>query len=190
MKTLERLNVNDITIVLADLQPEIIASANRTLAEKDLRKAVSILVEGAEILDIPVFISVVSLHPDLYPNVIDEISAYVPTIRSTSNVLDDGPSLERFSTQTRSTIILGGVATELVVVQSALEARRLGYDVHLLTDVCGGLSERTEKATFKQLEGAGVTLSSVAVFLSSLLPPTDDPRFALMFRTLGRFLDN
>lgn len=187
MNTLQKLNASEVIVVLVDLQPEILKVANKTIVEATLLQAVSIFIEGANILDIPVFISGVKMQPDKDLKTIDELVEYPVMIRSTAGVFDDDTSLKAIASYKKPVIVLGGVATELAVVQAALGALRNGFDVYLLTDVCGGLSGRTEQAAFRQLEKAGATLSSVAAFLSSLMPPPIDPRANSLFATLARF---
>lgn len=188
LNPLEKLIANDTLIMLVDLQPEIVAAANKTTAQTSIRQATSVLLEGAKILEIPVFLSAVPLQPDVQPTLISELENYPVIIRSTAGVFDDPVSQHSIGNYDRRVIILGGVATELTVLQSALGARRLGYTVYLLTDLCGGLSDRTEQATFRQLESAGVVLSSVAAFLSSLMPPPTDPKANALFAALSRFM--
>ncbi|AXI03946.1 isochorismatase family protein [Aquirhabdus parva] len=187
MSTLDKLNPDNVLIVLADLQPPILAAANKTNPEANLKRAVSVLTEGAKVLDIPIFTSAVPLQPDTAPALIDELSSQTIVVRTTPGVFDDVASQQTIANHKRSVIAIGGVASELAVLQTALGARRLGYDVYLLTDVSGGLSDRTEQAAFRQLEAAGVTLSSVAGFLSSLIPPPEDPRGQSIFAALARF---
>lgn len=188
MNLLEKLNTNDVIIVLADLQPEILVAANKTNPENNLRRAASILNEGAKVLNIPIFLSAVSLQPDTDPNLIEELNIHPFVVRSTAGVFDHEESKQLISNYKRKTIVLGGVATELAVLQAALGARRLGYTVYLLTDLCGGLSDRTEQAVFRQLEAVGVIPSSVAALLSSLMPASNDPKAKLLFTALSRFL--
>ncbi|MBO9675299.1 MAG: isochorismatase family protein [Sphingobacteriaceae bacterium] len=188
MNHVQKIDLNNVIIVLADLQPEIILAANRTISEESLRKAVSVLIEGADILNIPVFLSGVPLKAGVSPNPIEELSKHTMVVRSTAGIFEDGSNLKIIKKYKRSSILLGGVATELAVIQAALGALRNGYNVFLLTDICGGLSDRTEQAAFRQLEKEGVILSSVPAFLSSLMPQINDLQTKSLFAALARFL--
>ncbi len=61
----------------------------------------------------------------------------------------------------RRKVLLGGVLSEGAVLQSALNLKRAGLDVSIIVEACAGLSERSEAAAFRQLEGAGVHVTSI-----------------------------
>ena len=117
---------------------------------------------------------------------IEELDGKPPVVRSTVGVLDHAESRKLLVAHNRRVVAIGGVSSEVAVLQSVLGARRLGYSVHVLVDVCGSLSERTEQAAFRQMEQAGATLSSVPSFLTGLTPDLDDPRFQAVLGLLSR----
>lgn len=68
----------------------------------------------------------------------------------------------------RKTLLISGVATELAVQLPALTAADLGYNVYVVLDACGGMSERTEEAALRRLAKAGVTTVSVMTLAGEL----------------------
>lgn len=187
MQAPARLNADDTIIVLSDLQPQIVARGTRTSSEDDLRKAVSILVEAAGALGLPVFSSVVPWAAGGAPETIDELSGVPSLARSTVGVFDDENSRRAIAEHGRSVIAIGGVSSEVAVLHATLGALRAGHTVHVLTDACGGFTERTENAAFRQMEAAGATMSSVASFLAGVMPSITDPRAQAIFAGLSRF---
>jgi nicotinamidase-related amidase len=70
----------------------------------------------------------------------------------------------------RKVLIIGGFATEAVVLHAVLDARAQGYEVLVPVDVCGGLSERTEQAALRQIIAAGAITTSVVSIATKLAP--------------------
>lgn len=171
-------------IVLADLQPQIVARS-RTNPEASLRRASGVLVEGANLLGIPVLRSIIRLGPGTVPETIEELRGEPPLIRSTVGVLDDEGSRDALRAHGRFTIAIGGVSSEIAVLHAVLGARRLAYSVHVLVDVCGSQSERAEQVAFRQMEAAGATLSSVSSLLTGLAPDLNGPDFPVIFGLLS-----
>lgn len=61
------------------------------------------------------------------------------------------------------------MTSEIVVLHTALAALADGYDVIVLVDASGGISERTENAALRQIEAAGGTVTSVASLVTSMV---------------------
>ena len=92
MQTPARFDADDAIIVLSDLQPQIVARGSRTNPENDLRKAVSILVEAADVLGVPMFSSVVLWGAGGVAETIDELKGLPSMARSTVGVFEDEDS--------------------------------------------------------------------------------------------------
>ncbi len=56
------------------------------------------------------------------------------------------------------------------MLHAALDAQKQGYQGIVAVDARGGLSERTEQAALRQMEGAGVLISSVVSIATKLAP--------------------
>lgn len=178
------LVADDLVIVLTDLQPQIV-ERSRSNPEPKLRRAAGILVEGAIAFKIPVLRSVIRLGPGTEPEAIEELAGEAPVIRSTVGVLDHEESRDALAAHNRSTIAIG-VSSEVAVLHAVLGARRRGYIVHVLVDVCGSPDARNEQAAFRQMEAAGATLLSVPSLLTSLAPDLQSTDFGVVIGLLSR----
>jgi nicotinamidase-related amidase len=65
-------------------------------------------------------------------------------------------------------LVLAGVASEIVVQRTALDAIAAGYTVHVAVDACGGISARTEDAAWRRIVQAGGVTTSVTTFAAEL----------------------
>lgn len=179
------LDPDDLVIMLADLQPQIVRRS-RTSPEANLRRAASVLLEAAGVFGIPVWRSVIRLGPGALPEVIEELQDAPAVIRTTVGVFDHEESRTALLGHSRSVFAIGGVSSEVAVLHAVLGARRLGHGVHVLVDVCGGLDDRAERAAFGRMEAAGATLSSVASLLTELAPDMDSDEFPVVLGLLSR----
>ena len=68
----------------------------------------------------------------------------------------------------RSIFVLSGVASEIVVQRTALDALAAGFSVHVAVDACGGISERTEDAAWRRIVQAGGVTTSTTTLIAEL----------------------
>src|SRR5512142_2117517 len=132
-------------IVFADLQEGIIErSATTPLAR--LRASISALARLARLFRIPVVVTTGASGPGT-PRVTPEIGAALGElpqhVRNTTDALLHPPTRDAIAGTGRSTLLVAGVATEVIVQHSALSAAARGWSVQVVVDACGGLSART-----------------------------------------------
>jgi len=158
------LNPDETVIVFADLQVGIMErTATNDLTR--LRRAVHALAKLASLFAIP---TVVTAAPaaDHTPRITPEIElalGVLPVqIRTTTDAFTHTPTRTTIEKTGRKTLLLAGVATEIIVQHSALSAAVCGFSVQVVVDACGGLSTRTEEAAFRRLTQAGVITTCVA----------------------------
>jgi nicotinamidase-related amidase len=82
----------------------------------------------------------------------------------------------------RRLIVLSGVASEIVVQRTALDALAAGYEVEVAVDACGGVDARTEDAAWRRIVQAGGITTSVTTLGAEL---TGDFTTELGGKTLG-----
>lgn len=156
-------------MLFADLQTGIIElTATNELAR--LRRAVAALAKLAHIFAIP---AVVTTGPaDGGPRVTPEIAAALgelpPHTRNTTDAFLHGPTCDAIAGMHRTTLLIAGVATEIIVQHSALSGAARGFDVQVVVDACGGISPRTEDAALRRLSHAGVVTTSIASIAGQL----------------------
>lgn len=68
----------------------------------------------------------------------------------------------------RTSLILSGVASEIVVQRTALDALTAGYAAFVAVDACGGLDARTEDAAFRRITAAGGATTSAITFAAEI----------------------
>jgi nicotinamidase-related amidase len=76
--------------------------------------------------------------------------------RSTMNPWEDSRVVERVAATGRRTLLLAGLWTEVCIAMPALSALRDGYDVHVVTDACGGTTVEAHERAVQRMVQAGV----------------------------------
>jgi nicotinamidase-related amidase len=61
----------------------------------------------------------------------------------------------------RKNIIVAGLTTDICAFWAAYDAVRLGYNVMLVADACGSLTEMADRLTFDRLRSMGVTVCGI-----------------------------
>jgi len=172
------LDPADTVVLFADLQAGIIErSATNDLAR--LRRAVSALAKLARFFEIPAVVTTAPADGDA-PRVTPEIAASLGDLpehmRTTSNAFTHQPTRDAIVNTGRRTLLIAGVATEIIVQHSALSGAEHGLSVQVVVDACGGLSARTEEAAFRRLAQAGVLPTSIASVAGQLAADFTQPK--------------
>ncbi|NMO01906.1 isochorismatase family protein [Gordonia sp. TBRC 11910] len=159
-----KLKPADAIVVFADLQSEIVALP-LTVDAGALRRSAAGLAKLAELFDMPTVVITMPKRDggqaQVIPEVVSVRTNYRHFQRTTPDSFDNDLIRAALAEYSRPTLIVCGVATEIVVQWLALSGRANGYQVHLVTDACAGLSTRTEAAALARLTAAGVVMTSV-----------------------------
>jgi nicotinamidase-related amidase len=103
-------------------------------------------------------------------------------MRTETTAFADAGLVEALRATGRPVVVLAGVASEIVVQRTALDALAAGYEVQVAVDACGGIDPRTEDAAWRRITAAGGTTTSVTTLAAEL---TGDFTTALGGATLG-----
>jgi Isochorismatase family len=167
----DQLSRNSAQLLLCDLQPQIVARS-KTIHPAVLSKSAGVLLEIAKLFSLPTILSVVP-EGDKTPELISELrgSGFAQEKQrvSVSPFLDEA-TRDLLAQAGLKVLIVGGFATEAVVLHAVLDARAQGYEVLVPVDVCGGMSERTEQAALRQIMMAGAITTSVVSIATKLVP--------------------
>jgi nicotinamidase-related amidase len=165
-------------VLFADLQAGIIERSG-TQDLRQLRRAVAALAKLARLFDLPAVVTTAP-SPDGAPIVAPEIGAALGELpahtRTTTDAFLHAPTREAIVGTGRTTWLIAGVATEIIVQHSALSGVAHGLNVHVVVDACGGLSARTEDAAWRRMVQAGVVPTSMASLAGQLAGDFTQPR--------------
>src|SRR6516162_1161239 len=171
------LDPKHVAILFADLQTGIIELAATNEATR-VRRGVSALAKLAQLFEIPAIVTTAPSEGGV--RVTPEISAALGDLpqhaRTTTDAFTHVPTRDAITKTGRKTLLVAGVATEIIVQHSALSGAARGLDVQIVVDACGGLSTRTEDAAFRRLAQAGIVTTSVASVAGQLAGDFTQPK--------------
>jgi hypothetical protein len=173
------IKAQDSVILFADLQAGIV-ELTQTNPLARLKTGVRALARLAKLFDIPAVVSGIRGEDGSPAGVLSEIAdglGSIPTHhRTTCDSFLNEEIVSAIKATGRKTLLLSGVATELAVQLPALTASDLGYNVYVVMDACGGMSERTEQAAVLRMAKAGATTVSVMTLAGELAGDLREPK--------------
>ena len=178
----------DIVVLFLDLQDEIVKNS-RTVPAERLRVTAGALAKLAALHALPAFASAVPPGGAYLREVLAPLPALEPRMRTQTTAFADQGLVAELGACGRRTLVLAGVATEIVVQRTALAALDAGYAVQVAVDACGGLDARTEDAAWRRVAGAGGVTTSVTTLAAELAGEfTSDlggATVGIMYETMG-----
>lgn len=159
-----RIDPSDCALLFVDLQAGIF-ELSRTVPTDRLAKGVSGLAKLAATFHMPAIVSGVAARdgapPSMIPQLVDGLGAHTVLQRTTADSLRNESIVAALKATGRRTVLISGVSTEVAVQLPALTATDMGFRVFVVTDACGGMSERTEQSAIHRIIKAGGTTVSV-----------------------------
>ncbi len=160
-------NRENSAILFLDLQEQIIMNS-RTRTAAQLEVAASGLAKLAALHGVPAFLSAVPPGGAFLAAVTSSLPDQAPRLRSQTSAFSDEGLVEALRASGRKALILSGVASEIVVQRSALDALALGFEAFVAVDACGGVDPRTEDAAWRRIVAAGGATTSAITFAAEL----------------------
>lgn len=153
----ELLNPTNHTLLLIDHQSQM-AFAVESQPIEELRNNLGLLSASAKLYDVPTVVTTVAEKSFSGP-VFPEIREYYegPYIdRSTMNSWEDTRIVKAVKDTKKKKLVIAGLWTEVCVLGAALSALEDGYDVYVITDASGGISQEAHDMSIQRMLQAGV----------------------------------
>ena len=168
-------------VLFLDLQDDIIKNS-QTVSVDRLTKTAGALAKLASLHKLPAYLSAVPPGGAFMASVLAPLENPAPRLRMQTSAFGDQDLVDNLKASGRKVLILAGVASEIVVQRTALDALKAGYQVQVAVDACGGLGARTEDAAWRRIIANGGVTTSVTTFGAEL---TGDFATDLGSATLG-----
>jgi len=152
----------------------------RVVAESEKAiQAVSQLVEGAKLLEIPVLLT--AQVPEKIGHTIPEVAGLLPDQvdlpRVHFSVWQDNTVQQAIRNAGRRQLLLCGFETHICLYQSSLDLIAEGFEVYLAADAVSSRNPYNKTIALQELSNQGVHLTTVEMALFSMLRSAQHPAF-------------
>jgi nicotinamidase-related amidase len=148
----------DHTLVMIDFQSQM-AFATKSIDPVSLRNNAALVANAAKIFGVSTVLTTVAEKSFSGP-MFDEIKAAFPKTpmldRTSMNTWEDKAVIEEINRIGKSRIVLSGLWTSVCIVGPALSALDQGFEVYVITDACGDVSEEAHERAVERMVQLGV----------------------------------
>jgi nicotinamidase-related amidase len=164
------LSPENHALVLIDFEGQM-AFATSNIALSELRNNVAIICGASKIFNVPTIVTTVAEESFSGP-VFPEVEEFYPMAtsgyidRTTMNTWEDENAYKAITSKDKKKIVLAGLWTGVCIVGPALSAIDEGYEVYVITDACGDVSEEAhERAIQRMIQAGAKPITSIQYLL-------------------------
>lgn len=146
-------------LVLVDYEGQM-AFATKNIGIGDLRDNLGLVAGGSKIFNVPTVVTTVaekSFSGPVFPEITEvypDTKTYID--RTTMNTWEDTKAHAAIVGKGKKKIVFAGLWSEVCIVGPALSALADGYEVYVITDASGGVSNEAHQMAMLRLIQAGV----------------------------------
>jgi nicotinamidase-related amidase len=162
------LTPDDHALLMIDFQSQM-AFATRSIDAVLLRNNAGLLASAAAGFGVPTILTTVAEKTFSGP-MFDEVTAPLPgealIDRTTMNCWEDTAVTARVNQLHKGRVVLSGLWTSVCIVGPALSALDQGFEVYVITDACGDVSEEAhERAVARMIQAGARPMTSIQYLL-------------------------
>ena len=162
------LTPDNCVVTLIDHQPQMMFGVAGVDRQSIINNTVA-LGKAAQVFDVPVVLTTVetkSFSGNLWPQIRAVFPEQQPIERSSMNSWDDKNFVAAIKATGRKKIVLAGLWTEVCVTFPTVQAIHDGYEVYVVEDCCGDVSQLAHDNAMKRVIQAGAKpVTSLQVML-------------------------
>lgn len=151
------LNPTNHILVLIDHQSQM-AFATKSIDAMTLRNNTGLIAKAAAEFKVPTILTTVAEKSFSGP-IFDEIKSVFPdaevTDRTTMNTWEDSRIAERVNRINKEKIVFAGLWTSVCIVGPALSALDQGFEVYVVADACGDVSNEAHERAMERMVQLG-----------------------------------
>jgi nicotinamidase-related amidase len=151
------LTPDNCVVTLIDLQPQMLFGVANFDRQAIINNNVA-LSKAARVFDMPVVLSTVEtkgFSGNMWPQIQAIFPKQTPIERSTMNAWDDENFVAAVKKSGRKKIVLAGLWTETCVTLPTIQALHDGYEIYVVEDCCGDVTQLAHDNAMKRVVQAG-----------------------------------
>jgi nicotinamidase-related amidase len=162
------LTPDNCVVTLIDYQPQMLFGV-ANFDRQSVINNVLVLSKAAKVFDIPVILSTVEtkgFSGNLWPQIQAVFPEKTPIERTSMNSWDDKNFVAAVQKSGRKKIVLAGLWTETCVALATVQALYDGYEVFVVEDCCGDLTQLAHDNAMKRvIQASAKPVTAVSVML-------------------------
>jgi nicotinamidase-related amidase len=162
------LTPDNCVVALIDHQPQMLFGVSNFDRQLLVNNTVA-LAKASRVFDLPVVLSTVeskSFSGNIWPQIKAVFPNQVPVERTSMNAWDDKNFVAAIEKSGRKKIVLAGLWTETCVTLPTIQAIHDNYEVYVVEDCCGDVSQLAHDNAMKRVVQAGAKpVTSLQVML-------------------------
>src|SRR5947209_1482210 len=151
------LTPDNCVVTLIDLQPQMLFGVSNFDRQTIINNNVA-LSKAARVFDVPVVLSTVEtkgFSGNMWPQIQAVFPKLTPIERTSMNSWDDENFVAAVRKSGRKKIVLTGLWTETCVALPTIQAIHDGYEIYVVEDCCGDVSQLAHDNAMKRVIQAG-----------------------------------
>ncbi|AGH51061.1 MULTISPECIES: hydrolase [Sphingomonadales] len=152
------LSPGDHTLILIDHQSQM-AFATHSIDATTLRTNTALVAHAAAGFKVSTILTTVAEKSFSGP-IFDEIKEALPDVevtdRTSMNTWEDANVIKRVNAIGKDRLVFGGLWTSVCIVGPTLSAIDQGYEVYVISDACGDVSDEAHERAMERMIQAGV----------------------------------
>ena len=151
------LTPDNCVVAIIDLQPQMLFGVANFDRQSIINNNVALL-KAAKVFDVPVVLSTVetkSFSGNMWPQIQAIFPNQTPIERSSMNSWDDKNFVAAIEKSGKKKIVLSGLWTETCVALPTVQAIHDSYEVYVVEDCCGDVSQLSHDNAMKRVIQAG-----------------------------------
>lgn len=164
------LTPDNHTLIMIDHQSQM-AFATRSIDISLLRTNTALVAESAAGFGVPTILTTVAEKTFSGP-IFEEISRAYPGVeaidRTTMNSFEDQAVVDAVNAIGKTRLVLAGLWTSVCIVGPALTALAQGFDVHVIADACGDVTDEAHDRAMDRMVQAGAAPMTSLQYLLEL----------------------
>ena len=151
------LTPDNCVVALIDHQPQMLFGVGNFDRQAIINNTVA-LAKATRVFDVPVVLTTVetkAFSGNLWPQIRAVFPGQEPIERSSMNSWDDKNFVTAIEKSGRKKIVLAGLWTETCIALAAVQALHDGYEIYVVEDCCGDLSQLAHDNAMKRVIQAG-----------------------------------
>ena len=151
------LTPDNCVVAIIDLQPQMLFGVTNFDRQTIINNNVALL-KATKVFDVPVVLSTVetkSFSGNMWPQIQAIYPDQTPIERSSMNSWDDKNFVAAIEKSGKKKIVLAGLWTETCVALPTVQAIHDGYEIYVVEDCCGDMTQLAHDNAMKRVIQAG-----------------------------------